>query len=116
MQGNCIEGMLGGLNRCYELIGVHATRCQAAFPVDGRLDEGVGLTAWWNSDLIVEQLRDMQSKLCFDAPQRLHERIIPTVSGRGRLDLFGAIPHQDAGSGTQSPVTNDRVILDLEHS
>src|SRR5687768_12581047 len=66
-QRDHVERVFGGLDCRRELIAVHAAGFHAAFPLDCGLDERIGLAARRNSHLVVEQLRQLEAELLFDA-------------------------------------------------
>src|SRR5215213_4793505 len=90
-----VQCMFGGLNRGRELIAVHAARLHAAFPLDRRFDEGVRLTARWNSNLVVEQSGQREPQLPFDRLQRLHECVVSAITRAGGLEFLIAEPDQN---------------------
>src|SRR6185436_14116868 len=79
-QRNHVEGVLRRLNGGGELVAVDAASLHATFPLDRRLDEGIGLTARWDSNLVVEQFGNGKSQLLFDGLQRLHEGVVAAVA------------------------------------
>src|ERR671923_2471540 len=56
-QRDHVERMFGGLDGRGELVAVHAACLHPAFPLDGRLDERIGLAARRNPDFVVEEFR-----------------------------------------------------------
>src|SRR5688500_11766275 len=89
-----IQCVFSGLNRRRELIAVHAARLHAALPLDRGLYESIGLATGRNPHLVIEQLRKLEAELLLDALQRLHEGVVPAVTGTRCVKFLVAIANE----------------------